>query len=160
MAGTGVPFHHVAFRVADLDASIRWYGEAFGAREVFRMVNDVGAPNLVYLEFAPGQNIELFPNGKNRIEEPAQSIGYRHLCLRVDDIHATLEHLAGMGVTPRNPANTVRIRPAGQTGGASAARTYTRAAEGTVMVTLAFIADPDGNQIELLEIPPESPLYD
>ncbi len=139
-AGTGVipgvRFGHVAFRVADLDHSIRWYGAAFGAREAFRASHDDGSPQLVYLEFAPGQFVELFPNGKNPIQVPPDPIGYGHTCLLVDDLAATLAHLEGLGVTPTAPPRQGR---AGQ--------------------SLAFIADPDGNRIELMEIPPQSPIY-
>src|SRR5437588_2813144 len=117
---TGLRFNHVAFRVADFDRSIRWYGEAFGAREAFRASHPDGSPQLVYLEFAPGQFIELFPNGKNPITTPADPIGYGHFCLQVGDLAATLAHLASLGVQPANPPRTGR---AGQ--------------------QLAFVADPD-----------------
>lgn len=127
---------HVAFRVRDLERSIRWYAEAFGAREAFRATGDDGAALLVYLELAPGQFIELFPNGKNPVEEPPEPIGYAHTCLVVDDLPATLAHLATLVVTPSAPPRTGR---AGQ--------------------ALAFIADPDGNRLELMAIPPDSPLY-
>jgi lactoylglutathione lyase len=136
MAIAGVRFGHVAFRVADLEASIRWYGEAFGAREAFRANREDGSPQLVYVELAPGQFVELFPNGKNRIQEPPEPLGYAHTCLLVDDLEAALAHLAAMGVTPANPPRTGR---AGQ--------------------SLAFIADPDGNRIELMEVPAGSPIY-
>jgi catechol 2,3-dioxygenase-like lactoylglutathione lyase family enzyme len=54
----------------------------------------------------------------------------------VDDLTATLEHLATLGVTPTAPPRAGR---AGQ--------------------QLAFITDPDGNSLELMAIPPESPIY-
>jgi lactoylglutathione lyase len=136
MATTGVRFGHVAFRVADVERSIRWYAAAFGAREAFRANRPDGSPQLVYVELAPGQFVELFPNGKNPIQEPPDPIGYAHTCLLVDDLPAALAHLANMGVLPANPPRTGR---AGQ--------------------QLAFIADPDGNRLELMEIPPDSPLY-
>ncbi|HET7042949.1 MAG TPA: VOC family protein [Gemmatimonadales bacterium] len=126
----------MAFRVPDLERSIRWYEAAFGAREAFRANRDDGSPQLAYLELASGQFIELFPNGKNPIQEPADPIGYAHICVVVDDLAATLAHLAALGVTPAAPARTGR---AGQ--------------------QLAFIADLDGNRIELMEIPPDSPIY-
>jgi lactoylglutathione lyase len=132
----GLRFGHVAFRVPDLERSIRWYAAAFGAREIFRANRDDGSPQLVYLEFAPGQCIELFPNGKNPIAEPEDPLGYAHFCLVVDDLRATLAHLAALGVTPAAPP---RIGRAGQ--------------------WLAFVADLDGNRIELMEIPPDSPIY-
>ncbi len=132
----GVRFGHVAFRVRDLERSIRWYEAAFGAREAFRANREDGSPQLVYLEFAPGQFIELFPNGKNPIQEPPEPVGYAHTCLVVDDLAATLAHLAALGVAPAAAPRTGR---AGQ--------------------RLAFITDPDGNRLELMEIPPASPIY-
>ena len=134
-SGSGPRLGHVAFRVRDLERSIRWYGEALGAREAFRANKEDGSPQLVYLELAPGQFVELFPDGRNPIEEPPEPLGYAHTCLVVDDLAATLAHLAALGVAPAAPARTGR---AGQ--------------------RLAFIADPDGNRLELTEIPPGSPL--
>jgi lactoylglutathione lyase len=135
-APPAVRFGHVAFRVADLEASIRWYDAAFGAREAFRATTEQGTTQLVYLEFASGQFVELFPNGKNPIQAPPDPIGYGHTCLLVDDLDAALAHLATLGVTPAVPPRTGR---AGQ--------------------RLAFVADLDGNRIELMEIPPESPIF-
>ena len=134
--GTGPRLGHVAFHVQDLERSIRWYGEAFGAREAFRASREDGTPQLVYLELAPGHFVELFPGGRNRAEEPSEPLGYAHTCLVVDDLAATLAHLATLGIAPAAPARTGR---AGQ--------------------GLAFIADPDGNRLELMETPPDSPLY-
>ncbi|MGN6562497.1 MAG: VOC family protein [Thermomicrobiales bacterium] len=133
---TAVSIGHVAFHVRDLDASIRWYAEAFGAREAFRAQRDDGTPQLVYLELAPGQFIELFPGGQNLITPPSNPLGYAHTCLVVDDLAAALAHLAALGVTPTSPPRTGR---AGQ--------------------ALTFITDPDGNRLELMEIPPTSPIY-
>ncbi len=132
----GVKFNHVAFRVRDLDASIRWYGEAFGAKVAFRADRDDGAPQLVYLELAPGQFVELFPNGKNPIEQPPDPIGYGHFCLTVANLDAALAHLKTLSVEPTTSPRTGR---AGQ--------------------HLAFVADPDGNRIELMDIPEGSPIY-
>jgi lactoylglutathione lyase len=132
----GVRFGHVAFRVRDLGESIKWYADAFGATEAFRANRDDGAPQLVYVELAPGQFVELFPNGKNPIEQPADPLGYQHVCLLVDDLDAALAHLAGMGVTPT-----------------------TAAREGRAGQRLAFVNDLDGNRIELMQIPPGSPIY-
>ena len=136
VAPPAVRFGHVAFRVADLEASIRWYGAAFGAREAFRARHPDGSTQLVYLEFAPGQFVELFPNGKNPIQTPPDPIGYGHTCLLVESLDGALAHLATLGVGPDVPPRTGR---AGQ--------------------RLAFVSDPDGNRVELMEIPPDSPIY-
>ncbi len=131
----GLRFGHVAFHVRDLDVSKQWYAEAFGAKELFRAFNEDGSVLLVYAEFAPGQLIEFYPDGVNQVDQPDKPIGYAHTCLVVDDMSATLEHLATLGVTPTAPP---RIGRAGQ--------------------LLAFIFDPEGNQIELQEIPAGSVL--
>jgi lactoylglutathione lyase len=136
MSIEGVRFGHVAFRVADLERSVRWYGAAFGAREAFRAQKPDGSTQLVYIELAPGQFVELFPDGKNPIVAPDEPIGYAHTCLLVDDLPAALAHLATLDVTPLAAPRTGR---AGQ--------------------FLAFVVDPDGNRIELMEIPPGSPIY-
>ena len=132
----GLTFGHVAFRVRDLEASIKWYAEAFGTTEAFRAHKDDGSTQLVYVEFAPGQFIELFPDGKNPIEAPPDPIGYVHTCVLVDDLDAALAHVATLGATPDVSPRTGR---AGQ--------------------RLAFISDPDGNRLELMEIPESSPIY-
>ena len=132
----GLKFNHVAFRVRDFEASIAWYAKAFGATEAFRANKDDGSPQLVYLELAQGQFIELFPDGKNPIEQPKDPIGYGHFCVTVADLEAALAHLKSLGV---EPTMTPRTGRAGQ--------------------KLTFIADPDGNRIELMEIPEGSQIY-
>jgi lactoylglutathione lyase len=133
---SGLRFNHVAFRVRDFEASIQWYAKAFGATEAFRATKDDGSPQLVYLELAAGQFVELFPDGKIQIEQPKDPIGYGHFCLTVADLEAALAHLRTLGV---DPTMTPRTGRAGQ--------------------KLTFIADPDGNRIELMEIPSDSPIH-
>ncbi len=127
---------HVAFRVRDLERSKRWYGAAFSAREAFRGIDPDGTVQLIYLEFAPGQFIELFPGGNAPPPPVERALGYVHICLVVDDLATTLAHLATLGIAPNAPPRA-----------------------GRAAQRLAFINDLDGNQIELMEIPPTSTLY-
>ena len=127
---------HVAFRVRDLERSMAWYSAAFGAQEAFRGVDPDGTIQLIYLEFAPGQFIELFPGGNEPPAAVERALGYVHTCLVVDDLAVTLVHLATLGITPTAPPRS-----------------------GRAAQQLAFINDPDGNQLELMEIPPTSTLY-
>jgi len=69
------------------------------------------------------------------LPSPPDPIGYIHFCLIVDDLEQALEHLGKMNVRPER-------------------KFIGRAAQ-----RIAFISDPDGNSIELMEIPPESPIY-
>ena len=132
----GLRFGHVAFKVSDVEQSVRWYADAFGARKIYHAQAAGNRPELMFLEFARGQFVELFTHGKNKIEQPPDAIGYMHFCLLVDDLEKALQHLAAIDVHPdRGPF----IGRANQ--------------------RIAFIADPDGNVIELMQIPPESEIY-
>jgi lactoylglutathione lyase len=129
-------FGHVAFRVADVERSVRWYDEAFGARRVFHAPKDGDRQELMFLEFAKGQFIELFTNGHEKMAIPRDATGYQHYCLAVDDLNQMLDHLAAMNVYPERPPRAGRSH-----------------------YLIAFVADPDGNVIELMEIKPESAIY-
>jgi len=131
----GIRFGHVAFKVSDVERSLRWYEEAFGAKKIYHAEAKGDRPELMFLEFAPGQLIEFFTGGKNMLPAPPDPIGYLHFCLVVNDLEQALAHLAGMGVTPE------------------------RKFIGRARQRIAFISDPDGNGIELMEIPPESEIY-
>jgi lactoylglutathione lyase len=136
MGKYGVRFGHVALRTADVERIVRWYDDAFGAKRVFHAPRDGERQELMFLEFYKGQYIEIFTNGKPHEAQPADAIGYQHFCLIVDDIDETLKHLATMNVHPQRPAR-----------------------EGRSHYRIAFINDPDGNLIELMQIRPESALY-
>jgi catechol 2,3-dioxygenase-like lactoylglutathione lyase family enzyme len=135
MSIAGLRFGHVAFRVADAERSVRWYADAFGAKKIYHAERQGERPELMFLEFANGQCIELFPGGKNLFASPADPIGYIHFCLVLDNLDQALEHLAKMNVKPE------------------------RKFIGRAKQRIAFISDPDGNSIELMEIPPESEIY-
>jgi lactoylglutathione lyase len=136
MAIAGLRFGHVAFKVSDVEQSVRWYSDAFGVRKIYHAKQDGERPELMFLEFAKGQFVELFTNGKNKMEQPSDAIGYMHFCLLVDDLDKALQHLALINVHPdRGPFI------------------------GRAKQRIAFIADPDGNVIELMQIPPESEIY-
>jgi lactoylglutathione lyase len=136
MTIAGLRFGHVAFKVSDVERSVRWYADALGARKVFHAKQQGERPELMFLEFAKGQFVEFFTNGKNKLQPPADAIGYQHFCLLVDDLEQALRHLAGMNVFPhRGPF------------------------PGRANYRIAFISDPDGNVIELMEVSRESPIY-
>lgn len=135
MSIDGLRFGHVAFKVADVEKSIKWYGDAFGAKIIYRIAAGGDRPELMFLEFSKGQCVELFPGGKNMPQSPADAIGYIHFCLVLNNLEQALEHLAKMGVKPD------------------------RKFIGRAKQRIAFVTDPDGNSIELMEIPPESEIY-
>jgi len=135
MTIAGLRFGHVAFKVADAERSERWYADAFGAKKIYHVEAQGERPELMFLEFANGQCIELFPGGKNMLASPPDPIGYIHFCLVLDNLEQAIEHLANMNIK------------------------LDRKFIGRAKQRIAFVSDPDGNSIELMEIPPESEIY-
>jgi lactoylglutathione lyase len=94
---------HTMVRVADLDASSKFYCDALGLREVKRMSNDKGRFTLVYLA-APGDEdaqIELTYNWDPETYSGGRNFG--HVAYEVDDIYATCHLLMQRGVTISRP---------------------------------------------------------
>lgn len=124
---------HVAFRISDLESSLDFYCGKLGLAEAFRMNDDEGNPWIVYIKVSDDNFIELFPGGKNRVEIPGGAIAYAHLCLRVDDMTATLKELESRGVEISGEARQGK--------------------DGNYQY---WLTDPDGNRIELMQIMPDS----
>jgi lactoylglutathione lyase len=123
---------HVAIRARDLDALLAFYTAKLGFQEMFRLNNDDGSLMLVYVRVTAQQFLEFFPRGTGEVPA-ASNVGYNHLCLTVADIEATLCDLEGRGVPLARGLQTGR--------------------DGNRQ---AWIADPEGNRIELMEMAPNS----
>ena len=91
---------HIAIRARDLDESLRFYREVLGLEEAFRISEEDGSPRLVYVWIAPGQFLELFPNGKTDPERGGHMTGMQHICLETDDAEAEHKRLTALGVKP------------------------------------------------------------
>ena len=123
---------HSAYRVKDIDASLSFYAK-LGINEAFRMQRPDGSLGIVYLLMGGGQFVELFPNGTEQVSVGQQTIGYAHLCLEVDDMGKTVADIEAKGVVLDRP---IRLGGNGN--------------------YQAWVVDPDGNRIELMQISPES----
>lgn len=120
---------HTCIRVRDIDASVRFY-EALGFERRGRL-NFETAYN-VYLGLpGDGDKLELTVNDGR--EEPYDlGDGYNHVALVVDDLAQQLAGLkAQLGVEPEKPA----FRPGGR----------------EELPLIAFVQDPDGYRIELID---------
>jgi len=104
-----VKYLHSMVRVRDLDASLRFYCDGLGLREVRRTDNPTGKFTLVFLSAAdsPEAEIELTHNWGSEDSDDMSSLGsarnFGHLAFRVDDIYAMCAHLQSMGVTINRP---------------------------------------------------------
>ena len=95
---------HSMVRVRDLDASLCFYCEGLGLREVRRKEVPQGKFTLVFLAApdSPEAEIELTYNWESN-EDYGSARNFGHLAFRVEDIYATCAHLQEMGVTINRP---------------------------------------------------------
>ena len=95
---------HSMVRVRDLDASLRFYCDGLGLKEVRRMENTAGKYTLVFLaaDESPDAEIELTYNWDPE-PEYGSSRNFGHLAFRVADIYATCARLLAMGYTINRP---------------------------------------------------------
>jgi lactoylglutathione lyase len=115
---------HTMVRVSDVAASLRFYCDALGLRELRRVSNDPGRFTLVFLA-APGDEdaqVELTHNWDSEATGGGRNFG--HLAYAVDDVYATCERLMKHGVTINRPSRGGRM---------------------------AFVRSPDNISIELLQ---------
>ena len=113
---------HVCYIVRDLDTSIAFYVEKLGLTAAFDFIDDKGARFGVYLHAGERTFIELF---KGEVGPRAEKQSYAHLCLEVDDLPATVSTLRSRGVEVTDPKL------------------------GSDQSRQSWLADPDGNRIEL-----------
>jgi len=123
-------------RVGDLDRSITFYRDVLGMREVKRETFTEGRFTLVFMGYgddASSPTIELTYNWDQDIY--SHGSGYGHMALAVVDIYAACERLENQGVTVSRKAGPM-----------------THAVDETgAREVIAFIKDPDGYNIELIE---------
>jgi lactoylglutathione lyase len=95
---------HSMVRVRDLDASLRFYCEGLGLREVRRREVPQGKYTLVFLSApdSPDAEIELTYNWDST-EDYRSARNFGHLAFRVDDIYATCARLQKAGVVINRP---------------------------------------------------------
>lgn len=95
---------HTMVRIADVDASLRFYCDGLGFKEVRRTDNEKGRYTLIFLS-ATGQDdgamLELTYNWDPEVYTGGRNFG--HLAISVDNIYDTCAHLRSMGVTINRP---------------------------------------------------------
>jgi lactoylglutathione lyase len=126
---------HTMVRVADIDASLKFYRDALGLEVLTQRDNEAGQFTLVFLA-APGDStaqVELTcnwpkPDGIAEVYTGGRNFG--HLAYAVDDIYATCQRLMDHGVTINRPPRDGKM---------------------------AFVRSPENISIELLQAGPALP---
>jgi lactoylglutathione lyase len=120
---------HTCYRITDIDRSVAFY-KALGFEEVGRLpirdeavnvfMNQPGDGDMPRLELTYNLGVDRYDLGS----------AYGHIAITSDDLDATLERLAELGIAPEKPPYSVRE------GGSR----------------LCFVKDPDGYRVEILEM--------
>jgi len=129
-------FDHAGLSVADLDGAIRFYGDAFGFAPEFPFELEAHGIKGVMMRHQAGHRLELFEHpgatagiqGRTPIEALATR-GYGHVAFAAPDIEvpfARAVKAGGRAVVEPGPSPEPRVR-------------------------FAFLADPEGNLVELVE---------
>jgi lactoylglutathione lyase len=122
---------HTMIRVRDLDKSIDFYTRLMGMKLLRKTDNEGGRYSLAFVGYGAETEqavIELTHNW-DQAEPYALGSGFGHLAIGLPDLYAVCERLAAEGVKiPRAPG-PLKF--------------------GTTVI--AFIEDPDGYRIELIE---------
>lgn len=132
---------HTMVRVSDIDASLNFYCNLLGMKEISRYDNDKGRFTLIFLA-APDDEAQAQQEKRPTLEltynwDPESYSGGRnfgHLAFLVEDIYALCEKLQKGGVTINRPPRDGHM---------------------------AFVRSPDNISIELLQkgdaLPPQEP---
>ncbi|HEY2024957.1 lactoylglutathione lyase [Paraburkholderia sp.] len=121
---------HTMLRVGDLDASIRFYTEVLGMRLLRKSDYPDGKFTLAFVGYedeSEGAAIELTHNWDTSKYD--LGTGYGHIALEVDDAYAACEEVKKRGGVVTREAGPMK--------------------HGTTVI--AFVADPDGYKIELIQ---------
>jgi lactoylglutathione lyase len=125
---------HTMVRVTDLDASLDFYCNKLGLRELSRKESPQGRFTLVFLAAPGGEDAQVELTYNWDAEHYGEGRNFGHLAYAVDDIYAVCQRLMDGGVTINRPPRDGHM---------------------------AFIRSPDNISIELLQaggsLPPAEP---
>lgn len=119
---------HIAVSVKNIERSLDFYVNKLGFTEMFRLERDERLW-IVYLRITDTQYIELFPDAVGESAPPFANVGFNHLCLEVDNIDEAIAELTSKGVVLTAEKKM-----------------------GVDHNYQAWIADPEGNRIELMQL--------
>ena len=129
---------HLNFVTDDLDRIVDFYVDKLGMKVKFTLDNKKGQPFGYYFECGESTFIEVFDQAlaaevwSGKVEKLANGTQYKHFCLEVTGLDEYCKELKSKGVE------------------------VTAVSLGMDNSRQAWIADPDGNQIELMEYGPSS----
>lgn len=127
---------HIAIYCSDIEKSTDFYTRVLGMKHLFNQNKDDGSLWYVYLYSGAGTFVELFPLSEGS-ERPTQATpGITHICLAVEDIEEAARKVK---------AEDYPLESEPRLGG-----------DGNWQ---AWVIDPDGVRIELMQMMPDCSQY-
>ena len=118
--------NHIGISTQNYDAALAFYRDTLGAIEAFTIRNPDGTVRITYLQLSRDTFIELLPAAAG------QPTGVAHIGIETDDVAASVATLRAKGIAVDDP--TVGVSKS----------------------QVARIKDPDGVQIEVMQMGPDS----
>ena len=122
-------YGHVCYYVRNKEKALDFYRDKLGLKVMFEQTFPEKNMYIVYMRIGKGQFIELIGDLPHE-EKPKAS--FAHLCLHVEDIRAAHAELTAKGLV------------------------LTDVEMGMAKCLKCYLDDPDGNNIELMQLLPES----
>ena len=128
---------HVNFKCRDFKTSVAFY-EKLGFKPFLELTDENHKPWIIYLRFDDNLYLELITGSTGKSPGP-EPTGFNHMCITVSNIETAAKELAALGIPLMNPLSL---------------------SKGLDNNRGAWIEDPDGNRIELMEMAPDCVQYD
>lgn len=143
---------HVAIKVKDVDRSMAFYTGVLKFPEMLRLHHDDGSLFLIYLRITDEQYLEIFPNAESDEAPGVDANGVHHFCLTVEKLEPVLEAIVANGGTLHAWTKTDK-------GNDLLPTDAPKIGSGLDGNRQAWLKDPDGNRIELMEMAPDCLQY-
>jgi lactoylglutathione lyase len=128
-------FIHTSIRVSNMERSVDFYSRFLGLKVVNRMEIKKSNAEIMFLQDPEGKGAQLeltlYRDQKQFVQAEYEDRLFDHLGFKVKDINTTLDAMKKAGVTVTD--EPYRITP--------------------TSALIAFVEDPDGTLIELIEKP-------
>ncbi len=124
-------YMHTMLRVKDLDASVRFYTELFGMKELRRNEVPGGKYTLAFLGYGDEKTHTVLELTYNWGQDDGYEVGsgFGHLAVGMPDVYGAAERMRAAGAKITREPGPVQ--------------------HGTTVI--AFVEDPDGYKIELIQ---------
>jgi len=123
-------FHHVAIKVADFEAALRFYQEGFGFTE--KVAWGEGPKRAIMLDTGNGGILEIFAGGDPEAPSEARMI---HFAIGTSDVDAAFNRALTLGATERLAPKDVELA----------------SSKGPFRIRIAFVISPTGEVVEFIE---------